>query len=121
MNIVLKAEDVLEKVKIAKGYVVLKQIMKAKAGKIILDNIKEEKDKFNFQSTIVMVAEGNERPWEVGDIPVLGTYATPTPLRMLTQTKTYMEILLLVHENDILAVDNFQTPEEQEADQSMNN
>lgn len=111
MQVVFKAEDVLAHVKLAREYVVLKQIMKAKSGKIILDGVKEDKEKFDFSFTIVMVAEGNERPWAVGDIPVLSHHPQFTLLRVLTKTKDYMESLLVMHERDIVAVDNYREGE----------
>lgn len=110
---VIKAEDVLAKVKLAKHYVILRQVMKAKSGKIILEGVKEDKDKFDFSLVIVMVHPENEKPWAVGDIPVLGTYAQFTPLRILQKNKDLMESLLIINEGDIMAVDNYTEGEEE--------
>lgn len=115
MKLVLKAEDVLEKLKLQKGYVVLKQVMKSKPGKIILENVKEDKEKFDFSFVIAHVHDENVNPWAVGDIPVLGQYANLHLLRVLTKTKDYMESLLICHENDIVAVDNYTVGEEEVA------
>lgn len=88
------------------AYVLIEQTMKKKKSAIITDAAKDEKQRFDFSFKIVQVGPKCERPIKVGDSPIFSQYAQFTGYKELEKTNDMMRSLIIVHENDIVGIDN---------------
>lgn len=94
-----------EIVRVLNQFVLVKQTMTKKAGVIITDTAKSDADKFNYSFEIVQKGENCEMKFEVGECPIFSEYVKFSGLKVLEKTDEKMVTLVIVHENDIIAID----------------
>jgi len=85
--------------------VLIKQTMKKKKGKLILDGADKDEDKFDFSFEIVQLGDTVTAKISVGEYPVFGKYVNFNPLKILEKNENGMSSLLVVHQNDIIGID----------------
>jgi len=86
-------------------YVLVKQSMIRKKGKIITDASKNDNDKFDISFRVLQLGSKCTSDVQVGDIPIFDEYVKFNLGRILQKDKDVMVSLLLVHENSIIGVD----------------
>lgn len=94
-----------ESVRVLDGYILVKQVMKKKKTIISVDMASSEKDKFDFSFEIVQVPDGSQRGVNVGEHPIFSEYVKFSGLKMIERNDLGMVSLVIVHENDIIAID----------------
>jgi hypothetical protein len=99
----------LSLIQVLADYVLVKQVMKKKRTHIITDAATNDKDKFDFSFEIVQMGDECKRKIKVGDNPIFSEYVRFQGLKVITKTESLMVSIVVVHENDIIAIDN-ETP-----------
>lgn len=94
--------------KLFKNYVLVEQTMTSKESKIILTASKDESEKFDYTSKVVDKGPNCTLPLEVGDQPIFSQHALFQGMKVIEKTKKKMVTHVIVHEDDIIAVDNEQ-------------
>lgn len=98
-------------IKLLRQFVLIKQTMVAKAGLIIRDAARSEKDQFDYTWTVISKSSKcQEDAIEIGDHPVLSTYAQIQNIKIIYKDSKGMTSLVTVHENDIVMIDNNPLP-----------
>lgn len=95
--------------KVLDQYVLVRQVMIKKQSKIIKINSTSEDEKWDFSFEIVQVGPNCQRDIKQGDIPIFGKHVQFNGGKILENTEERKETLVIVHEGDIIAIDN---PEE---------
>lgn len=98
--------DVINDITVLADFVLVKQTMKKKKTVIVMDAAADNKDKFDYSFEVVQVGDECKRKIKVGDHPVFGEYVRFQGLKVLEKDNTGMVSLVIVHENDIIAIDN---------------
>lgn len=109
MSSKVKVETTEEKapaLRVLADYVLVKQTMKKKLGRIITDAAASDKDKFDYSFEVVQLGSECKRGIKVGEHPIFGEYVRFSGLKVVEKTETSMISLIIVHENDIIAVDD---------------
>ena len=94
-----------ELVRVLDQYVLVKQVMKKKSGRIIRDGAKNEKDKFDFSFEIVDKGPKCERGFNIGESPIFGEHVQFSGVRVIEKSEHGVVALVVVHENEIIAID----------------
>lgn len=97
-------------VKVLDKFVLVKQVMKKKKSIIVMDMARNEKEQFDFSFQIVQLGDKCERNIKVGDHPIFSEYVKFNGLKVIEKNDDGMVSLVIVHEGDIIAVDNEPLP-----------
>lgn len=87
-------------------YVLVKQIMKKKTSLILMDAAKSSRDAHDFSFTVIQKGDKCERNIDIGEHPIFSEYVKFTGLKVIKKTKLGMISHVIVHENDIIGVDD---------------
>lgn len=87
-------------------YVLVKQTMSSKKGKIILSDLSKNEDRFNFSFEIVQLGDEVTRKIKVGDHPIFEKHVQFEGVKLLEKSDTEMVSLVIVHQNSIIGRDN---------------
>lgn len=93
------------KVRVLDQYVLIKQIMKQKKSLIIRDAARLDKDKFDYSWEIVQLGNKVERDIKIGEHPIFTQHVSFAGFKVLEKSKTGMVSVVIVHENDIVSID----------------
>jgi hypothetical protein len=95
-------------------YVLVEQIMVKKDSMIILDKAKNESEKFNFTHKVIAKGSECKRDIRIGDEPIFTKYAPQNFVlaRVIEKTDTRMVNHIIVHENDIIAIHDPETDQQ---------
>lgn len=99
------AVDLNSLVRVLDAYVLVKQVMKKKSGKILMDAMSDNKDKFDFSFEIIQKGPKCEREFNLGEHPIFETHVQFAGVKVIEKTDAGMISLLVVHENSIVGVD----------------
>ena len=94
-----------ESVRVMADFVLVKQVMKAKKSAIILDNVQDQREKFDYYFQVVQKGKDCVRDFNVGESPIFSEYVKFSGLKILHKNDEGMVSLVIVHENDIIGVD----------------
>ena len=110
-----------DQTRVLADYVLIKQTMKKKKSRILMDAAHDQKDKFDLSFEIVQVGNKCERDINVGDHPIFSEYVKFSGVKVLEKDEEGMVSLVIVHEGDIIAVDNTPPPtQETQTENSVN-
>lgn len=111
-------QNAIESVRVLADYVLVKQVMKKRKGRIITDAASNDKDKFDYSFEIVQLGDSCTKKINIGETPVFSNYVTFSGLKVIEKDENGMTSLVIVHENDIIAIDN--EPKKTTVDESKN-
>lgn len=94
-----------ESVRVLDQYVLIKQIMKKKGGRIIRDASKNNKDIFDFRFEILAKGPKCERDFNIGECPIFGEHVQFSGLKVIEKDDNGTTSIVIVHENEIIAID----------------
>lgn len=94
-------------------FVLVKTTMTSKKGVIILDAVNEDKDRFDYVYEVLQLGEKCERNIKIGDHPIFSEYVKFNNTKVIEKTKNVMVAIVIVHENDIIAIDGGDEDEEE--------
>jgi hypothetical protein len=80
--------------------------MVKKKGMILTDAAKDDKDKFDVTFEVIQIGDECKRKISVGDVPVFADYVRFASFKVLEKSDDKLIGVAIVHENDIIAVDN---------------
>ena len=103
-------KDYSDIVEVMADFVLVRQTMRKKSGKIITDAAAKDNDKFDFSFEVVQKGPDCKRTFKVGDFPIFSQYVQFSGLKAIDKTDKNMINLVIVHENDIIAVDRESKP-----------
>jgi len=86
-------------------FVLIKQVMRKKTTKIIMDAAESNKDKFHYSFEIVQLGNKCEADIKVGEQPIFSEYVKFSGVLTVEQNDYGMISILLVHEDDIIGID----------------
>lgn len=86
-------------------FIVLEQKMVKKKSAIILTDKTPDESKFDFSFKIIRIGEDCKRKIAIGEIPILAKYRTIHAIDVLEKDDNGMLCHIMVHENDIVGVD----------------
>lgn len=111
--------------KVLAEYVLVKQVMRAKQTKIIMDAANDDRAKFDYYFVVLQKGADVKRDIQVGESPIFANHVSFTGLKLLRKTNEGMESIVIVHEGDIVGVDYDAVPielasEEEESKLKLN-
>lgn len=86
-------------------HVLVEQIMTKKESQIILDAGSDDREKFNFEFKVTNVAEDCDNI-KIGDNPLFVEHVRFQGLKVIEKTDEKMIAEVIVHEDDIIAIEN---------------
>lgn len=87
-------------------YVLIEQIMTSKSRVIITDAAERDSDKFEYSFRVLQKGEECVRKIEVGEIPLFSKHVSFQGIKVISKDEKGMTSHLIVHENDIIGVDD---------------
>lgn len=98
--------DNISTVRVLADFVLVKQIMKKKKSVIMMDAALDNKEKFDYSFEVMQSGNECKRDIKVGDHPIFSEYVRFSGLKVLEKDENGMTTLVIVHENDIIGIDN---------------
>lgn len=93
-------------VKVRMKFVLIKQIMMKKVGKIIVSEARDDKEKFRFSFEILQLGPDCRDDIKIGDHPIFSEYVKFSGAKVIEKNEEGMITNLIVYEDDIIAIDN---------------
>lgn len=87
-------------------YVLVEQVMVSKGKKIIVDAARDNKDKFDYSFKIVQLGNKCEREIKIGESPIFSEHVRFGGIKVIEDTNIGMITNIIVHEGDIIAIDD---------------
>lgn len=101
-----KIQEEISNITVLDQFVLIKQIMTKKSGIISMDMARDKKDQFDYTAEIVQLGPKCERGIKLGDKPLLSQHHMVQSSKVIEKTATGMILLIIMHENDIIGIDN---------------
>ena len=92
--------------RVLRKYVLIEQKMVKKESKIILTKEASDKDKFDYSFKIAQKGPECSDQISVGDIPLFNEHVRFQGMKILTKDDKGMVALVIVHEEDIIGIDD---------------
>lgn len=99
-----------DQVTVLDQFVLVKQILLKKKGAIIRDASQDDKEKFDIYFQILQIGNKCEREIKIGDRPIFSEYVKFNGLKVLDRNNNGTISIIIVHEGDIIAIDNDADP-----------
>lgn len=92
-------------VRVLDQYVLVKQTMRKKKTRIVMDGAKDDRDKFDYHFEVVAKGSKCEREISVGDSPIFSEHVRFSGIKVIEKNENGMISAVLVHEGDIIGID----------------
>ncbi len=92
--------------KVLGRYVLVEQIATKKSMKILISDVSDEKEKFDFHYKILKVGADCKYNLKKGDIPIFSQHVTFQNVKVLEKTDDRLVVNIVVYEEDIIAIEN---------------
>lgn len=106
-----KIAEELKNMYVLDHFILVKQVMKKKYGAIIVEMATNKEDAFNYSFEVVQLGSECEKKIKIGDHPIFSKYVQFSGLKIIDKTEEGMISLIIVHENDVIAIDNNPIPD----------